>query len=222
MPPHFATPESLAAACAQGNRHDVLRILCEDGSLVNMVVSNDGFTSLVIASQEGHTAVVRLLARAGADLDHLANNGRNAEDAARREHATVADWLAASRGFTALHFACDARDHAGVLALLRGNDVVNVGVLSVGGQTALHVALLADAPMALPLCEETAALMVAAASPWSARTHRVWPDSFRTSGVFAVVCVAKFSEGQPFVSLIVALLPFFFCHGQLRQSRKLH
>ena len=152
---------------------------------------------IFIASWMGHEPVVRLLARAGADLDHRSNAGRTPEDQARAaEKVAIADWLAASRGFTALHFACDARDHAGVLALLRSNDVHDVDALSEGGQTALNVALLADAPMALPLCEETAALMRAAASPWSNHTHRVWPESFRARGVLTVLCVAKYDKRE--------------------------
>ena len=129
----------------------------------------------------------------------------------RAEKVAIADWLAASRGFTALHFACDARDHTAALALLRGEGVRDVGALSGGGQTALQVALLADAPMALPLCEETAALMRAAASPWSNHTHRVWPESFRARGVLTVLCVAKFGEGWAALPKDLLLHALSFC-----------
>ena len=48
--------------------------------------------------------------------------------------------------------------------------------------------------MALPLCETTAALMRAASSPWSPKTHRVWPASFRERGVLTVLCSARFGQ----------------------------
>ena len=37
--------------------------------------------------------------------------------------------------------------------------------------------------------------MRAAALPWRIDTHRVWPRSFRSVGVFSVLCVAKFGGG---------------------------
>ena len=65
--------------------------------------------------------------------------------------------------------------------------------------------------MALPLCEETAALMRAAASPWSNHTHRVWPLSFRARGVFTVLCVATFSEGWAALPKDLLLHVLGFC-----------
>ena len=97
------------------------------------------------------------------------------------------------------------------MALLRGESVRDVGALSAGGRSALQVALLADAPMALPLCEETAALMRAAASPWSNHTHRVWPESFRARGVLTVLCVAKFGEGWAALPQDLLLHALSFC-----------
>ena len=114
-----------------------------------------------------------------------------------RGHERIADWLTASRGFTQLHFACDARDHDGVLALLRSDDgVEDIHAVSNAGRTALQVAQSADVPMALPLCAETARLMEWATSPWSPATHRVWPASFRNAGVITVLFVAKNAEGR--------------------------
>ena len=201
---------SIFIASQQGHE-PVARLLLERGAAVDHA-ANTGRTSLHIASQQGHEPVVRLLARAGADLDHRLNAGNTPEDLARAaEKVAIADWLAASRGFTALHFACDARDHAGALALLRGEGVRDVGALSAGGRSALQVALLADAPMALPLCEETAALMRAAASPWSNHTHWVWPESFRARGVLTVLCVAKFGEGWAALPKDLLLHALGFC-----------
>ena len=37
-------------------------------------------------------------------------------------------------------------------------------------------------------------MRAAAATPWSVRTHWVWPQSFRTHGVFAILCVAMYDD----------------------------
>ena len=178
-------------------REAVVRVLLDRGASINQA-ENDGATPLFIACLRGHEAAVRMLARAGADLDLRDNYGYNAQDVAREEeHPHIADWLAASRGSTPLHFACDARDHDGILALLRSDDgVEDIHAVSNAGRTALQVAQSADVPMALPLCAETARLMEWATSPWSPATHRVWPASFRNDGVITVLCVAKYAEGR--------------------------
>ena len=76
------------------------------------------------------------------------------------------------------------------------------------------MALLSDAPMALPLCEETAALMRAATTPWRIDTHRVWPRSFRTVGVFSVLCVATFGEGWAALPKDLLMHVLGFCGRQ--------
>ena len=68
--------------------------------------------------------------------------------------------------------------------------------------------------MALPLCEETAALMRAATSPWRIDTHRVWPRSFRTVGVFAMLCVATFGEGWAALPKDLLMHVLGFCGRQ--------
>ena len=66
--------------------------------------------------------------------------------------------------------------------------------------------------MALPLCEDTTVLMRAAALPWRIDTHRVWPRSFRSAGVFSVLCVAKFSEGWAALPKDLLLHVLSFCN----------
>ena len=90
----------------------------------------------------------------------------------------------------------------------------DIGARSEGGQTVLQVALLSDAPMALPLCEETTALMRAATLPWRIGTHRMWPRSFRTRGVFSMLCVAKFGEGRAALPKDLLLHVLGFCGRQ--------
>ena len=119
---------------------------------------------------------------------------------ARGDRAALAAWLAAVDGFTALHWACESRDPARVLAALRGDAVRDAGArcgADGAGPTALE---LASRPEAFPhepspVRKETAVLVRAALAPWSPGTHRVQTAAFRR-GVLAVLCVEVRLRGE--------------------------
>ena len=111
----------------------------------------------------------------------------------RGDRAALAAWLAAVDGFTALHWACESRDPACVLAALRGDAVRDAGArcgADGAGPTALELATRPEAfpHTPSPVRKETAALVRAALAPWSTSTHRVQTAAFRC-GVLAVLCV---------------------------------
>ena len=204
-----ATP--LRIACTNG--HDaVVRLLLQHGVAVDRA-DEFGATPLYDACRKGHDAVVRLLARHGASPsgapaptgvlhvplqvlhDRLALHVPLQVLHARGDRAVLAAWLAAVDGFTPLHWACESRDPARVLAALRGDTVSDAGArcgITNTGPTALELTSRPEAfPHApSPVRKETAALVREALAPWSPITHRVQTAAFRRA-VFAVMCVGQ-------------------------------
>ena len=103
-------------------------------------------------------------------------------------------------GFTALHWACESRDPARVLAALQGDTARDADArcgADGGGPTALELASRSEAfqHVPSPVRKETAALVRAALAPWSPSTHRVQTAAFRR-GVLAVLCVGVRLRGE--------------------------
>ena len=151
-----------------------------------------GFTAFLMACALGKAECARLLARRGA------TEPRALRCARARGHHALADWLAAVDGFTPLHWACESRDPARVLAALQGDAVRDAGTrcgrvimgTRCGGPTALELVTRPEAfpHTPSPVRKESAALVRAALAPWSPLTHRVQTAAFRR-GVLAMLCV---------------------------------
>ena len=182
--------------------------------------SINGTTALMIATVGGHAALLPRLLASGAPLEARDGNGRTAflmactlgkAECARvlarrgatepramplaraRGHHALADWLAAVDGFTPLHWACESRDPARVLAALQGDAARDAGArcgADGAGPTALELVTRPEAfpHTPSPVRKETAALVRAALALWSPLTHRVQTAAFRR-GVLAVLCV---------------------------------
>ena len=197
----------LFAACVHG--HEALaKLLLERGAGVDRATQN-GFTPLYVACMHGQADIVHLLARNGARPWSLASHkcasaGFTPVRVARtRGHHALADWLDAVRNFTPLHWACESRDPARVLAALRGDTIRDVDIRCVtdkDGMQELTPLELTSCPEAFPhapspVCAATAALMRATLAPWSPRTHHVQTAAFRR-GVLAVLCVGVRLRGE--------------------------
>ena len=109
---------------AQDGHLDIVSHLLEASAEVN-VRANTGATPLYQACSRNHLAVAKLLMRHGADpvleFTHPDDGERftprqGAED---HGHHKVVKYLDAVRGFTAVHFSCEARDPKALTALLR-------------------------------------------------------------------------------------------------------
>ena len=176
---------ALHLACTQGHE-GIVTLLLEHGATVDLAGSG-GLTPLHSACHQGHEAVARRLARRGASDRYAAALAR------RHNHNAIAEWLEAVHGFTALHWACEARDPARVRAALRGNAVAGAPArCGVGGAgpTALELTTRPEAfpYKPSPVCAATAALVRDALAPWLPRVHHVQTVSFRTAA-FTVMCV---------------------------------
>ena len=130
-------------------------------------------------SAVGETGV-RALSELGADMQALGFGGQSAAEAAKNEgHAACAAWLRRSRGWQALHRACDARrGPAAILPLLHaGADPARP---SPAGETPAQICRLDDPKAgALPADAATTAIVEQAALPWHMENHRLFPDAFR-------------------------------------------
>ena len=65
-----------------------MRLLLKAGADVNKASTDNGVTPLLIAAEEGHEAIVRLLLDAGANFNTALNNGTTPLDIAQREGHT--------------------------------------------------------------------------------------------------------------------------------------
>ena len=101
-------------------------------------------------------------------------------------------FLLPRRGFTELHFACEAHDEAGVRVLLR-RDSVDAFAHSLLRHTPLAVARSTNFPTDMRAANretEVARLMQEATGPWSPQASCVWPTSFRR-GVLVMLWVGQ-------------------------------
>ena len=74
----------------------VIKALAEAGADVNFARAGDGGSALVMASEFGHEAAVRVLLSLGADPRHVCTNGNTALGAAKHfNHPAIAALLEA-------------------------------------------------------------------------------------------------------------------------------
>ena len=133
-----------------------------------------------LAAFIGHLGVLRALDELGADMQALGFGEQSAAETAKAHgHAACAAWLRRSRGWQALHRACDARrGPAVVLPLLRGG--ADPARASPAGETPARICRLEDPEAgALPVDAATTAIVEQAALPWHMANHRLFPDAFR-------------------------------------------
>ena len=67
---------------------DVVRVLVEQGADITKA-KNDGCTSLIMASQEGHVDVVRVLVEHGADITKTWSNKTPLQQARQNNHPEI-------------------------------------------------------------------------------------------------------------------------------------
>ena len=203
-------------------RDAVVKLLLRHGANVD-VPDGDGVTPLMLACTFWDGALVRLLARQGANplvrsgrVRHLTHGygyttyATSAYDWSpeistplqalqrRGEEWPLTGWLEARVGFTALHWACESRDPARVLDVLRGDAVLDVGArcgVDCAGLTALELASRPGALPGLSVHKGIASLVRAALAPWSPSAHRVQTAAFRR-GVWAMLCVGARLRGE--------------------------
>jgi hypothetical protein len=125
----------------------------------------DGSTPLILASHNGHAAAVGALLGAGAAVDQPNQNGSTPLFVASEHgHAAAVEALLGGgaafdqptkNGFTPLHIASQ-KGHVVVVEALLGAGA-NPALINVRGNTAAQVALHANFPMIVALCDPTLA-----------------------------------------------------------------
>ena len=111
--------------------------------------------------------MIRLLLGPGANGDKTNRNG--SVDAAKQGgFPLLALWLVSSRGWSPLHFACEARREADVLSILRSDEPHSLGPVGPvvggdgsGGWTPLRCASAVESelPLALPVSDSLVAML---------------------------------------------------------------
>ena len=179
----------LIVAVQQG-QFSTVTLLLDRGALVDLPDAIHGGTALIYASVHGKMTTAKLLVRRGANLEHVAYDGKTAHDLALEHgHPPLARWLRRARGFTPLHFACDARDDAEVLRMLR-EGAIDICARSnpippPAAAAATAAAAVTPSPPATALdvaggvSDRTLELMQWASAPWIPEHPEVWPASFR-------------------------------------------
>ena len=135
--------------------------------------SNAGTTPLSAACHFNQEAVARLLVRRGADDPRAPDKAENAS-ADGSANPKLAKWIRRVRGFTSLHWACEDRDIAELLRLLRSSTYER-GLPPLAELEAVAT----RATKRNPACSRTLALLRSAYEPWDVLRRHVWPRSFR-------------------------------------------
>ena len=197
---------------AAGNGHAaLLPWLLERGAALG-ARDEEGFTAFLWACAKGDLGCAGALLGAGCSAAAMTLQGETARELAVLDgHDALAAWLDAVEGFTPLHWACNSREPARVLAALRGDDVHDVSArcgAGSAGPTALDITTRPEAFPHVPslVCAGTAALVRAALAPWSTSTHRVQTAAFRRA-VHAVLCVSVRLRGAADPHRLVPPLP---------------
>lgn len=178
-----ATP--LYVACYRG-RAEMASMLIRAGAEVNRSVRG-GFTPMYIACLGGRLSCVQLLSCSGADRNFTAMpSERTVEQVATRfRHDAITTWLIASRQWsTPLH-------HLAVLHAASARTLLRAGA-------SIHAAATPGGPTPISLAKEmritgkavddsAAALVLAAAQPWSPATHELFPAAARAFAVEMVL-----------------------------------
>ena len=183
---------ALFLACEAGHI-DCARLLLQAAALKDIPLSDGSHTTaMIVACDFGHLDIVQALSLHGAKRCPPRFPASAEEVAGLRGHLDVVEWLYHSRNWcTPLHHL-ELLDTRRALALLRAGAPLNEACAA-GGVTPLQRAwqlLLRDddaagrggggsGSMGRGPGLEAARLVVQAARPWSATTHRTWPDPAR-------------------------------------------
>ena len=187
---------------------EVLTVLLEAGAAVNHT-DGDGDTAMALACAVGHLTCVKLLSLYGATRTfHGAPDGfLTAEQvAAGQGHRALATWLVESRHWSTPlhHLRIDATRTLCARELLRGGADLHAAAAA-GGPTPL---LLAQALHAAGDAAEgsAASLVLAAAEPWSPRTHSLFPAAARTLAAELLLIGHQLSRQPRFAGKEISLV----------------
>ena len=159
-------------------RSDMVRALVRAGSHIDMC-DNGMTTPVILAIKWNRLPCLRVLLAAGAY--------RGCTDttwADRHGHTELHTWLQTTRGWTRLHYLCEAARTHEVYTLLRSNETHSLdrfGTLATP---------LAAAQMASPPSEDLIRMLCTAAEPWAPSNHQLYPARFRAM-VWALLCVRR-------------------------------
>ena len=182
---------ALFLACEAGHV-GCARLLLQTGALKDMPLSDGSHTTaMIVACDFGHLDIVKLLSLYGAQRCPPRFPASAEEVAGLRGHSDVEEWLCHSRDWcTPLHHL-ELLDARKALVLLRAGaplDAASIAGRVTPLQRAEQLLCKDDAAhgggggsggVGHSVGFEAAQLVVQAAQPWSATTHRTWPDPAR-------------------------------------------
>ena len=106
---------------ADGGRRKIVELLLSHGASTEIRSDNFGITPIYLAANNAHVGVVRMLVDAGANINHIDENGRTPlDEASRRNHFEVVHLLLKRGafldtrdrwGYSPLHRACQKGNH---------------------------------------------------------------------------------------------------------------